>query len=132
MIFFLMIRRPPGSTRTDTLFPYTTLFRSALAWIDQPQTGDRVAGDVAVRGWAFKDGASVARVEISVDGAVVAQAQYGLPAPHVAAYWRISTDSAHPNVGFSASFDSTTLAPGRPWLGMSGHVTEGRNTPRKR
>src|SRR3546814_15501067 len=28
-IFFLMTRRPPRSTRTDTLFPYTTLFRSA-------------------------------------------------------------------------------------------------------
>src|SRR3546814_11363104 len=27
--FFLMIRRPPRTTRTDTLFPYTTLFRSA-------------------------------------------------------------------------------------------------------
>src|SRR3546814_20466719 len=26
--FFFMIRRPPRSTRTDTLFPYTTLFRS--------------------------------------------------------------------------------------------------------
>src|SRR3546814_15926972 len=31
MLFFLflMIRRPPRSTRTDTLFPYTTLFRSS-------------------------------------------------------------------------------------------------------
>src|SRR3546814_4641160 len=28
MFFFLSIRRPPVSTRTDTLFPYTTLFRS--------------------------------------------------------------------------------------------------------
>src|SRR3546814_13733530 len=28
--FFLMIRRPPRSTRTDTLFPYTTLFRSTV------------------------------------------------------------------------------------------------------
>src|SRR3546814_2075041 len=27
-----MLRRPPRSTRTDTLFPYTTLFRSALAF----------------------------------------------------------------------------------------------------
>src|SRR3546814_15123906 len=27
-VFFLLIRRPPRSTRTDTLFPYTTLFRS--------------------------------------------------------------------------------------------------------
>src|SRR3546814_8411191 len=29
-LFFLMIRRPPRSTRTDTLFPYTTLFRSLV------------------------------------------------------------------------------------------------------
>src|SRR3546814_5169994 len=28
-----MIRRPPRSTRTDTLFPYTTLFRSARKWV---------------------------------------------------------------------------------------------------
>src|SRR3546814_14405514 len=28
LFLFLMIRRPPRSTRTDTLFPYTTLFRS--------------------------------------------------------------------------------------------------------
>src|SRR3546814_8736029 len=28
MVFFVMIRRPPRATRTDTLFPYTTLFRS--------------------------------------------------------------------------------------------------------
>src|SRR3546814_19512510 len=33
-----MIRRPPRSTRTDTLFPYTTLFRSG---VDQPATGGR-------------------------------------------------------------------------------------------
>src|SRR3546814_8163426 len=31
VFFFLMIRRPPRSTRTDTLFPYTTLFRAADA-----------------------------------------------------------------------------------------------------
>src|SRR3546814_12821648 len=30
IFFFIRIRRPPRSTRTDTLFPYTTLFRSAL------------------------------------------------------------------------------------------------------
>src|SRR3546814_7432373 len=30
IFFFLMIRRPPRSTRTDTLFPYTTLFRSGV------------------------------------------------------------------------------------------------------
>src|SRR3546814_21186064 len=35
LFFFLLIRRPPRSTRTDTLFPYTTLFRSYLVWADQ-------------------------------------------------------------------------------------------------
>src|SRR3546814_7936654 len=33
-VFFLMYRRPPRSTRTDTLLPYTTLFRSrSLTWV---------------------------------------------------------------------------------------------------
>src|SRR3546814_13460483 len=41
-LFFLMIRRPPRSTRTDTLFPYTTLFRSAeLAGIAARPTHER-------------------------------------------------------------------------------------------
>src|SRR3546814_7263505 len=31
-----MIRRPPRSTRTDTLFPYTTLFRSQRLQVDRP------------------------------------------------------------------------------------------------
>src|SRR3546814_1001699 len=39
-IFFLIIRRPPRSTRTDTLFPYTTLFRSLEVGV----VGDKVAG----------------------------------------------------------------------------------------
>src|SRR3546814_14095819 len=38
IFFFLMIRRPPRSTRTDTLFPYTTLFRS---WAVASGTGWR-------------------------------------------------------------------------------------------
>src|SRR3546814_14477002 len=40
ILFFLMIRRPPRSTRTDTLFPYTTLFRSkVLVWIRRNHCG---------------------------------------------------------------------------------------------
>src|SRR3546814_7162739 len=45
--FFLMLRRPPRSTRTDTLFPYTTLFRSdARAGIEIPAIA-RSAGATA-------------------------------------------------------------------------------------
>src|SRR3546814_18684271 len=40
LFFFLRIRRPPRSTRTDTLFPYTTLFRSAtVALLDAVGAG---------------------------------------------------------------------------------------------
>src|SRR3546814_13387938 len=35
-VFILMIRRPPRSTRTDTLFPYTTLFRSRQGEVHRP------------------------------------------------------------------------------------------------
>src|SRR3546814_15238094 len=48
LCFFLMIRRPPRSTRTDTLFPYTTLFRSIAQlrkrW-DVPVYGPRAEQD---------------------------------------------------------------------------------------
>src|SRR3546814_16170723 len=49
VFFFLMIRRPPRSTRTDTLFPYTTLFRSLRrspsgAWLDARFSGRQRAG----------------------------------------------------------------------------------------
>src|SRR3546814_8365785 len=44
-----MIRRPPRSTRTDTLFPYTTLFRSHLSiirrsWFDSRRQHDQRRG----------------------------------------------------------------------------------------
>src|SRR3546814_19068810 len=41
--FFLMIRRPPRSTRTDTLFPYTTLFRSRRQHLLGQLGGERAA-----------------------------------------------------------------------------------------
>src|SRR3546814_6761169 len=43
--FFLMIRRPPRSTRTDTLFPYTTLFRSRPATERHARRTDPGAGN---------------------------------------------------------------------------------------
>src|SRR3546814_5066864 len=40
---FLIIRRPPRSTRTDPLFPYTTLFRSAVQAVDHAGVDERRA-----------------------------------------------------------------------------------------
>src|SRR3546814_18112822 len=50
--FFLMIRRPPSSTRTDTLFPYTTLFRSLRG----DRAEDLRGGPQGVRRRPLRDG----------------------------------------------------------------------------
>src|SRR3546814_20641686 len=57
VFFFLRIRLPPRSTRTDTLFPYTTLFRSGVEGLDAAEhrldLGQRRAepvGDIEQRG----------------------------------------------------------------------------------
>src|SRR3546814_8245267 len=50
VFFFLMIRRPPRSTRTDTLFPYTTLFRSCA--FSTSRAGPlRLPGGSSSRSW---------------------------------------------------------------------------------
>src|SRR3546814_12504173 len=51
-----MIRRPPRSTRTDTLFPYTTLFRSVIV---EDAIHDRFVAALAERARALKVGAAL-------------------------------------------------------------------------
>src|SRR3546814_11889019 len=74
---FLMIRRPPRSTRTDTLFPYTTLFRSGVAL--EPS---------APAGW-HRDELSAAD---AVGHRAAVDAAAGLELPELAAGARIERD----------------------------------------
>src|SRR3546814_18265935 len=67
--FFLIIRRPPRSTRTDTLFPYTTLFRSVVAGIDAGAAGDALV----LQAVADVD---ADRADLHAHGAVDAVAQF--------------------------------------------------------
>lgn len=90
----------------------------AMAWIDAPVIDARVGERFEVSGWAFKDGVGLARVDVLMDGRVVAKAEYGLPSPGTAAYWKISSDPLHPNVGYRASVDVGDATPGRHWLGL--------------
>src|SRR3546814_3519204 len=50
-----MIRRPPRSTRTDTLFPYTTLFRSVRVITDDVKPVPSVTGIWPVAGWLERE-----------------------------------------------------------------------------
>src|SRR3546814_18051678 len=87
-LFFLMIRRPPRSTRTDTLFPYTTLFRSpALGGGDrqrqQQQPCAEADGDVGALGDLLEDLRPVAaQVEHQVGGKVQAGVGERVQADH--------------------------------------------------
>ena len=95
----------------------------ALSYIDLPVPGARVAAAFDVAGWAFKDGVGLARVEVLLDGRVVAHARYGEANPGIAAFWKTSTDPNHPNVYFRARIAGA--APGAHWLGLRMHGADG-------
>src|SRR3546814_14651511 len=65
-----MIRRPPRSTRTDTLFPYTTLFRSTLDYGERSDS--ELAGDEPVAGQSIvRDEAEGMGLAVPAAGALV-------------------------------------------------------------
>ena len=97
----------------------------AMAWIDVPVSGAGVERRFEVAGWAFKDGVGLSGVEVLIDGKPVAKAEYGLPSPGTAVYWKISIDPQHPDVGFRVSVDAGKLVPGRHWLGLRLHGRDG-------
>ena len=96
----------------------------ALAWIDTPRPGDAIAGTLRVEGWALKPGADLARVEVLLDGEVVARAEHGLPRPDVAAYWGLAAADGV-NHGFRAELPLAGRATGRAWLGLRLHGADG-------
>ena len=97
----------------------------AFAWVDAPVAKAAVGQRFSVEGWAFKDGVGLQGVEVLLDGKVVGTADYGLPSPGTAAYWKLSNDPHHPKVGFRARVDATSLSPGRHWLGLRLHGSDG-------
>nr|WP_243720316.1 glycosyltransferase family 39 protein [Luteimonas aestuarii] len=97
----------------------------AMAWVDVPAVDAVLPSQFDVSGWAFKDGVGLARIEVLLDGEVVAEAEYGQPAPGITAFWRISTDPRHPDVAFRARVDVGGRAAGRYWLGLRLHGEDG-------
>ncbi|MFC3551230.1 ArnT family glycosyltransferase [Lysobacter cavernae] len=100
----------------------------AMVWIDAPVARAAVGRRFEVHGWAFKDGVGLAGVEVTLDGRVVAQAEYGRPFAGLQQAWPGSNDPQHPQVGFSAQVDlhgRDELAPGRHWLGLHLHGRDG-------
>src|SRR3546814_11669998 len=67
-VFFLMIRRPPRSTRTDTLFPYTTLFRSRSRQAVFARASDTASSRPAGHGDPPEPASATGRSRIPADG----------------------------------------------------------------
>lgn len=97
----------------------------ALAWLDYPAAGAAVARQFEFKGWAFKDGVGLSRVELLLDGRPLGDLPYGQRDTGVAAYWLISTDPLHPQVGMRGRIDLGDIAPGTHWLGLRLHGRDG-------
>lgn len=88
------------------------------AWIDRPAPGATLSGTIAVSGWAYREDLGVERVLLLLDGAVVAEAEYGLPRPDVVDARDFRTDPNQPNLGFQAEIDAARYAFGRRTLSI--------------
>src|SRR3546814_17772031 len=89
LIFLFMLRRPPGSTRTDTLLPYTALFRSLLA----DSSVIQAINNCEVRPTDFVGGAG--RVNLSENGRKRFIATFER---------RLSQEITHPLFGYRVSY----------------------------
>ena len=101
----------------------------ALAWVDAPAPRESVGHAFEVSGWAFKDGVGLASVQVTLDGKVVADAEYGIDMPKVRDYWRISNDPNQPRVGFRAQVAAGEVSAGKHWLGLVLHGADGSIEP---
>jgi 4-amino-4-deoxy-L-arabinose transferase-like glycosyltransferase len=97
----------------------------ALAWIDRPVAGQRVGARFDVRGWAFRQGVGIARVDATLDGRVVATLPYGSAYEGLDASWPGLVDPNAPRLGFSGTVDAAGVKPGRHWLGLQLHGSDG-------
>ncbi|WP_372012833.1 ArnT family glycosyltransferase [Pseudoxanthomonas sp. 10H] len=127
---FLLVRLPPHGQGP---LPAGACTAPALAWVDAPVPGQPVPPRFEVRGWAFKQGVGLSRVELTLDGAVVAEAQYGEPLDVTGAFPG-AADPHLPRVGFRAVVDLPASQAGERWLGLRLHGSDGsvEDWPRQR
>src|SRR3546814_4233097 len=86
-VFFLILRRPPRSTRTDTRFPYTTLFRSVRHGVDR---GIKYVASRACRYQVSDSEVSIRRLNRTVSDTFGVRHQIGRHTSELQSLMRIS------------------------------------------
>ncbi len=109
---FLLFALPAERARGACVTP-------VVANIDVPEAGARVERRFHLGGWAVKDVAGVAKVEVLLDGRVVAMAGEPTPNEWLRGFLKnASRDPRMPSVQFTAEVDAGSLPAGRHWLGL--------------
>ncbi|MEL1264910.1 ArnT family glycosyltransferase [Pseudoxanthomonas putridarboris] len=108
LLFALPAQRAEGECTTPV-----------VANIDAPEVGARVPKRFTVSGWAVKDVAGVRRVEVTLNGRVVSQAQDAGANEWLGGFLKDgSRDPRMPRVQFKAEVDASAFPAGRHWLGL--------------
>lgn len=109
---FLLFELPPMRDDGACITP-------AVAHIDAPAPGAALERRFSVSGWAVKDVAGVAKVEITLEGRVIAVAEDAGANEWLRGFLKNgSRDPRMPRVQFKADVDAGGLPPGRYWLGL--------------
>ena len=101
----------PGNRATPCPFP-------PRAWIDFPEAGAILEGNVTISGWAYNEDVGIERVELVINDEIVATAQYGVERPDVVSAMGVTSDPNAPRLGFSIGLDSSNYANGRAELAI--------------
>src|SRR3546814_7867285 len=101
-----MIRRPPRSTRTDTLFPYTTLFRSI---VERPERPEPVLREIVAERHSVRRPRSAERLDDRVREIAAAEARPAVVAPRHRRQQRLAAE--RPIAVLIAVIDRPPFAP---------------------
>jgi hypothetical protein len=109
---FLLFALPAERAKGECITP-------VVAHIDVPQSGARVGRRFNVGGWAVKDVVGVTKVEVLLDGRVVAVAEDAGANEWLRGFLKdASRDPRMPRVQFTAEVDAGQVVDGRHWLGL--------------
>lgn len=119
---FLLIALPPMAQHEDAVVeggPSSACVPPAIAYVNTPLPGQRVSRMFEVTGWAIKDVVGVRQVDVTLDGDIVATAEYGDVDPLPQRFFAgRSRDPGLPEVGFRARVDAAARPAGRHLLGV--------------